>query len=153
MIEKIPGRPTWVEIDLDAITYNLQQFRRILPEFVAIIGCVKANAYGHGLLPVAKLLAAEGIDVLAVGNVNEGVRLRRSGISTPIKVFGNTLPDAARLFAAYRWSSRRERQKPRRVSMDLLQGTRGQIGINGNTHSPLASGKRGGNGLPTTHLA
>ena len=75
MIEKIPGRPTWVEIDLDAITYNLQQFRRILPEFVAIIGCLKANAYGHGLLPVAKLLAAEGIDVLAVGNVNEGVRL------------------------------------------------------------------------------
>jgi len=90
-----------VEIDLDAIAHNLQQFRGILPESVAIIGCIKANAYGHGLLPVARLLASKGIDVLAVGNVNEGVRLRRSGISTPIKVFGNTLPDAAKMFAEH----------------------------------------------------
>jgi alanine racemase len=95
------GRPTWVEIDLDAIAHNLQQFRGILTASVAIIGCIKANAYGHGLLPVARLLAAKGVDILAVGNVNEGVRLRRSGIATPIKVFGNTLPDTARLFAEY----------------------------------------------------
>lgn len=95
------GRPTWVEIDLDAISQNLAEFRRILGPDISIICCVKANAYGHGLLPVARHLVQVGADILAVGNVAEGVRLRKANVRAPIKVFGNALPEAARAFADY----------------------------------------------------
>ena len=101
MLSSNIARPTWVEIDLDAISHNYHQFRRLLGANIRIIGCVKANAYGHGLIPVGRHLERLGIDILAVGNIEEGVALRQAGIVAPIKVFGNTLPTAARLFSDY----------------------------------------------------
>ena len=73
MLSSNIARPTWVEIDLDAISHNYHQFRRLLGANIRIIGCVKANAYGHGLIPVGRHLERLGIDILAVGNIEEGV--------------------------------------------------------------------------------
>jgi alanine racemase len=60
-----------------------------------IIACLKANAYGHGAVRLAQVLVEHGADILAVGNLEEGVQLRAQGIGAPVLVFGNSLPDAA----------------------------------------------------------
>ena len=73
----------WIEIDHDAIRANLGAVRAIAPD-AAVIGVVKANAYGHGDVPVARTLVEAGVDRLAVATVDEAVRLRDAGITVPI---------------------------------------------------------------------
>lgn len=77
----------WVEVDLDRVAENYRQIRSFLPETVAIMGVVKAEAYGLGALEVARVLEREKIDYLAVTYVEEGLQLRQKGITTPILVF------------------------------------------------------------------
>lgn len=91
------GIVTWAEIDLDAISYNVQTFQRHVGEKVKIIAVVKANAYGHGAAPVARAALAAGAKMLAVHRAIEGVELRRAGIQAPILVMGYTPPDGAAL--------------------------------------------------------
>ncbi len=78
-------RPSWVEVDLGAIEHNVRQIaERITPaEFCAV---VKADAYGHGDIPVAEAAIAAGASWLAVALVEEGVRLREAEIDVPILV-------------------------------------------------------------------
>jgi alanine racemase len=77
----------WVEVDLGAIRHNLRQIRSIIDPsgFMAV---VKANAYGHGLLPVARVALEEGAWGLAVVNVDEGLALRSAAIAGPIVIVG-----------------------------------------------------------------
>ncbi|MEK7610657.1 MAG: alanine racemase [Patescibacteria group bacterium] len=95
------GLRTWLEIDTAAIKHNLNLFRRAAPTGVKLLGVVKSNAYGHGLIGFSRLLADWGIDWLGVDSVVEAIALRRAGIKTPVLVFGYTLPEnfsrAARL--------------------------------------------------------
>lgn len=79
-------RPTRIRVDLDALTHNLRAIRTHAG--VPLMGIVKANAYGHGLVPVALHLQAEGIDQLGVAFVEEGMALRRAGVKVPILVLG-----------------------------------------------------------------
>lgn len=79
-------RPTRVVVDLDALSHNLAAIRARVG--VPVMGVVKANAYGHGLVPVARHLQACGIDQLGVAFVEEGVALRQAGITVPILVLG-----------------------------------------------------------------
>ena len=79
-------RPTRVVVDLDALSHNLEAIRARVG--VPVMGVVKANAYGHGLVPVARHLQARGIDQLGVAFVEEGIALRRAGITVPILVLG-----------------------------------------------------------------
>jgi alanine racemase len=79
-------RPTRIRVDLDALAHNLEAIRRHTQR--PVMGIVKANAYGHGLVPVAKRLEAEGIEQLGVAFVEEGIALRRAGVRTPILVMG-----------------------------------------------------------------
>jgi alanine racemase len=79
-------RPTRIRIDLDALSHNLQALQRHAG--VPVMGIVKANAYGHGLVPVALHLQAQGIAQLGVAFVEEGIALRRAGITVPILVLG-----------------------------------------------------------------
>lgn len=79
-------RPTRIRVDLDALTHNLRAIRTHAG--VPLMGIVKANAYGHGLVPVALHLQAEGIDQLGVAFVEEGMALRRTGVKVPILVLG-----------------------------------------------------------------
>jgi alanine racemase len=70
-------------IDLDAIAANLNRMRQVAPNS-KVCGVIKANAYGHGMIPVAKRLEREGIDYLGVADLAEGLELREAGIATPI---------------------------------------------------------------------
>jgi alanine racemase len=70
-------------IDLDAIAANLKTMRGHCPN-VKVCGVVKANAYGHGMVPVALRLEAEGIDYLGVADIEEALALRAAGIQIPV---------------------------------------------------------------------
>lgn len=81
-------RPTRVEIDLDALCFNLRQVRQRIGPECEILAVVKADAYGHGARGVAPALAAAGADQFGVALVGEGLDLRRYGVQQPIVVLG-----------------------------------------------------------------
>ena len=95
------GIVTWAEIDLDAIAFNIRAFKRHVGEKVKLIAVVKANAYGHGAIPVAESALAAGAEMVAVHRMLEGVELRKAGIQAPILILGYTPPDGADLVAAW----------------------------------------------------
>ena len=80
------GRPTRIRVDLDALAGNLKALRAHAG--VPVMGIVKANAYGHGLVPVALHLQAQGVDQLGVAFLEEGIALRQAGVTAPILVMG-----------------------------------------------------------------
>ena len=79
-------------VDLDALSNNLEWIRFRLPDTVKILPVVKADAYGHGMLPVAKTLVEMGVPAVAVMGLEEGVRLRKADISASVIVMGGILP-------------------------------------------------------------
>jgi len=85
-------RNAWVEIDLDAIANNLHQARRIVGPSTKIAAVVKANAYGHGALNVAKVFIDNRVDLLAVACLSEALELRTNYPEMPILIMGYT-PD------------------------------------------------------------
>lgn len=89
--------PVWIEVDLQVIQQNFRQIRRFVSPQVKVLTVVKANAYGHGLLPVARALMEAGTDHLAVASVVEGVALRQAGVSGKLLVLGHPLPEEAPL--------------------------------------------------------
>jgi alanine racemase len=85
-------RPTRAEIDLAALRHNFAQVRRQVGPECGVLAVVKADAYGHGAIPVARTLELEGAAAFAVALVEEGMALRRAGLRRPILVFGAILP-------------------------------------------------------------
>lgn len=85
-----PIRPTWVEVDLEAVAYNVRQVKRIVGPEVEILAIVKANAYGHGALTVARTALGNGASSCGVAAVSEAVQLRERGVDAPILVLGYT---------------------------------------------------------------
>lgn len=81
---------TWAEIDLGALEHNYRALRGMLSPGCRFLGVVKANAYGHGAIPVARRLEQLGADYLAVASLDEGAELRVAGITAPILVLGQT---------------------------------------------------------------
>lgn len=77
-------RDAWAQIDLDAVTHNAQQIRALVPSHVLLMGVLKANAYGHGAVEVAHTLVEAGYDAFAVATLQEGVALRKAGITQAI---------------------------------------------------------------------
>lgn len=82
------GRPTWAEIDLDALAYNFREVRARVGAGVKVMCVVKADAYGHGAAECARRLEAEGADWFGVATPEEGFALRRAGVSRPLLCFG-----------------------------------------------------------------
>ena len=82
------GRPTWVEVDLDAIADNVRALKAWVGPQVELMAVVKANAYGHGVVPVARVVIENGATRLAIACVDEGVQLRQAGVTAPILVLG-----------------------------------------------------------------
>ncbi|MGB3536103.1 MAG: alanine racemase [Microcoleaceae cyanobacterium] len=78
----------WVEINLKAIANNVKQIRKLLSPQTALMAVVKADAYGHGAVSVAKAAIEAGAKGLAVATIPEGIELREAGISQPILVLG-----------------------------------------------------------------
>ena len=90
---------TWAEIDLNAIAHNVRELRRITNPKAGLMVAVKANAYGHGIIEVARQALKSGADALGVARVDEGIQLREAGLDAPVLVFGYTPPsEAARLY-------------------------------------------------------
>ena len=85
-------RRTWAEIDLDALAHNYQQARRRIGPHVKYLGVVKADAYGHGAIQIARKLEQLGADYLAVSSLDEAKELRHGGIQAPILILGHTPP-------------------------------------------------------------
>jgi alanine racemase len=85
-----PDRPTWVEVDLEAVASNLRQVKELVGADVAILAVLKADAYGHGAATVARTALNNGASYCGVASVNEAVRMRHLGIDAPILVLGYT---------------------------------------------------------------
>lgn len=96
------GIVTWAEIDLDAIEHNVKAFKRHVGAGVKLFAVVKANAYGHGAVPVARAALQAGAEMLAVHRMIEGVELRRAGVKAPVLIMGSTPPDGAEAVVAHR---------------------------------------------------
>lgn len=85
-------RPTWAEIDLEALAVNFHVVRQRVGPDVRVMGVVKANAYGHGAVECARRLAVEGADWFGVATPEEGIELRLAGITQPILCLGGFWP-------------------------------------------------------------
>jgi Alr-MurF fusion protein len=85
-----PGRPTWLEVDLDAIAHNVRRVVEMVGPNVTVLAVLKADGYGHGMVRVARTALNNGARYLGVASVSEGIVLRRAGISAPILVLGFT---------------------------------------------------------------
>lgn len=93
-------RPTYVEIDLGRLTDNFRAIeRRVAP--AGVMPILKANAYGHGLVEVARHLARLGATYFGVAFLEEGMLLRQAGITTPILVLGGLAGNQIPLFLDY----------------------------------------------------
>lgn len=92
MCSVLSARPAWVEINLDHIIHNVEQFKALLAPGTKIMAVVKADGYGHGAAVVGKTALTAGVDSLAVAFVEEGIYLRRAGIEAPILLLGYTDP-------------------------------------------------------------
>ncbi|WP_425484613.1 alanine racemase [Kroppenstedtia pulmonis] len=83
-------RDTTAEVDLDAIAHNVKEFRVRLSPHVRLMAAVKANAYGHGAVPVSRAALQAGATDLAVAFLDEALELRHAGVTAPILVLGYT---------------------------------------------------------------
>lgn len=93
-------RPAWAVIDLDALDSNLALLRRRTSP-AALLAVIKADAYGHGAIEIARRLEDRKVDWLGVALVEEGAELRRSGISLPILVLGTAQAEQLPLYQHY----------------------------------------------------
>ena len=81
---------TWAQIDLGNIEHNYKAIKSTLPDGCKFLGVVKADAYGHGAVPVSRRLQQAGADYLAVSCLDEALELRGAGITMPILILGHT---------------------------------------------------------------
>lgn len=79
---------SWINIDINSIRHNVGEIRKLLDSEIKIIAVVKSNAYGHGLVEVARAAWAAGAEMLAVDSVDEGIQLRIAKVRAPILVLG-----------------------------------------------------------------
>ncbi len=93
-----PDSPTYCEIDLSAFSNNLKEIRRLIPDHTKIMAVVKANAYGHGSVIIAKEAQSAGAEFLAVARLNEAMLLRNGGITLPILLFDDSAMHSAEIY-------------------------------------------------------
>lgn len=92
---------TYALIDLDAVAANVHTLKHHIGEKCQLIAVVKANAYGHGAIPVARAALHAGASRIAVARVDEGIALRQAGIHAPILVMGYAIPAEAERMVAH----------------------------------------------------
>lgn len=97
-----PRPVTWLEIDITALLENVAALRRVVGENVALFPVVKANAYGHGAVPIAHALLRAGCAGLCVARLDEGIALRQAGIRAPIWILGWIPPEHISAAVEYR---------------------------------------------------
>jgi len=97
----MPNRAVWAEVNLAAITHNIREIKSKVQGSAKFCAVVKANAYGHGVIPVAKTAIEAGADYLAVAILNEALELRHAGFLEPILILGFTPNDQAEQVVEY----------------------------------------------------
>ncbi len=132
-------RAAWLEVDEEALAGNLRAIRDLVGPRVAINAVVKADAYGHGLVPVARVFEASGADRLCVASLDEATELRQGGLRLPILILFAIPPGDAALAARegfeivaaeaetaaatlQSWSRTREGQAPLSVHLEVETG-------------------------------
>lgn len=85
----------WAEIDLDAIAHNTREVKKFTGDRVELMGVVKADAYGHGVIEVVRTLLDNGVSRLAVSMLDEALQIRKMGINVPILILSYTDPSRA----------------------------------------------------------
>lgn len=111
----------WVEIDLAALSHNIQQLRNLLDNRSSLMAVVKADAYGHGAIAVAQTVLKSGASCLGVATVPEGIQLRKAGIKAPILVLGAAISEE-QVMALLRWNLEAtvcSQQQARLISLSL----------------------------------
>jgi alanine racemase len=96
------GRPTVAEIDLEALAFNYRQIKKRVPKGTGILAIVKADAYGHGALPVSLQLERLGVNYLGVAISEEGIALRKGGVKAPILILGGVFSGEEQEIIRYR---------------------------------------------------
>ena len=97
-----PRGRAWIELDGTALEENVSYLRSLLPEDCRLMPAVKANAYGHGAVLIARELNRLGIDAFCVACLQEGVQLRRAGVKGEILILGYTAPEDFPLLTRFR---------------------------------------------------
>ncbi|MEW5977125.1 MAG: alanine racemase [Acidobacteriota bacterium] len=164
-------RPTWAEVDLRALRLNLAFLRGVVSAGTRVIAVVKANAYGHGAVAVARELERAGVDGLAVAIAEEGAELRAAGIRSPILLLNGFWPGqedevirsrltatvyAADMVSALARTGRKLGQKARyQIKVDTGLG---RLGVDWEDSSPFVASCQRGSGWAVcegiyTHLS
>ncbi len=92
---------TWANVHLDALEHNIRLLQSYLSDGCRLMGVVKADAYGHGAVAVARRMTSCGVNYFAVSNLDEAIELRRGGITQPILILSYTPPCEVALLAQY----------------------------------------------------
>lgn len=100
MISTLTSR-SWIEVDLDALSYNLNKLLTLLHKGTSFMAVVKADAYGHGLVAIANHCQKMGIKAYAVATIDEGIKMRKAGINGEILILGYTHPIRAMELSKY----------------------------------------------------
>jgi alanine racemase len=136
------GRPTFGEVDLGALEFNYRQIQKRIPVGVRLLAVVKADAYGHGAIPVSLKLETLGVEYLGVAITEEGVELRKGGVKAPILVLGGIFGEEADQILRFRLTpvifrkdslkllSREAERRRKRVKIHLKVDTgMGRLGV------------------------
>jgi alanine racemase len=121
---------TWSEVDLSAIAHNVRQLKEHIGPQTRLAAVVKANAYGHGVVPVARVALENGAERLGVGRVEEGAALRQAGIEAPILLMCYATPVQAAEIV-------RHRLTPTVNSLELAQALSAAVAEQGEANLPL----------------
>lgn len=97
-----PTARAWVEVDLKALAHNAWVLKGLLPQQAQLMAVLKANAYGHGAVQIARVLSREGIRMFAVATLAEAIQLRKHRIKGDILILGYTPPEEIHLIQRYR---------------------------------------------------
>lgn len=120
---------TWAEVNLSHLRHNVETLRRGLPAGCRFLGVVKADAYGHGAVPVARELETLGAEYLAVSNFEEALQLRRGDVSLPILILGYTPPEFAADEAALHITQEVHSLEYGRALSEALEGSGAALNI------------------------
>ena len=93
---------TWAEIDLDALLNNYRLIREKVTDGCRVMAIVKADAYGHGAVEVARVFHEQGVDWFGVSNLEEAIQLRQAGLTEPILILSYTPAEEAARLSEYR---------------------------------------------------
>ena len=91
---EVQNKLSWLEVSEDNIRHNVNEIRRLISPDVLLAPCVKANAYGHGLVQMAKLLSECRVDWLCINSLDEAHRIRNAGVQLPLLILNSLHHDS-----------------------------------------------------------